>query len=74
MRFRHTAEFLSRLGVPDLIAKDKVVLVAIAARLGTDPEWRGALSSAIERNKHRLFEDQVPIEALARFLESLPEA
>lgn len=74
MRFRHSAAILTRLGLPELIAKDKEDLVAIAARLGTDPEWRGALSSAIERNKHRLFEDQVPIEALARFLESLPEA
>lgn len=72
MRFRHSAAILTRIGLPELIAKDFDDLVAIATRAGTDSAWRGELTSVIARNKHRLFDDPAPIAALMDFLEALP--
>lgn len=74
MRFRHSAAILTRIGLPELIAKDFDDLVSIAARAGTDEPWRGELSSRIAHNKHRLYDDPEPIAALMVFLESLSGA
>lgn len=72
MRFRHSAAILTRLGLPELIAKDFDDLVTIAVRAGSDAAWRGELSSHIAREKHRVYDDREPVTALMDFLAALP--
>ena len=74
MRFRHSAAILTRIGLPELIAKDFDDLVTIAVRAGNDKPWRCELSSRIAANKHVLFDDQTPVDALIDFLEALPSS
>ncbi len=69
MRARHAAAILTRLGLPELIARDRADYVAIAAELGRNPAWRASISAKIAARNDRLYADPAPISALAAWLE-----
>jgi predicted O-linked N-acetylglucosamine transferase (SPINDLY family) len=71
MRARHTAAILTRLGIPELIARDRPDYVAIAARLGRDPAWRASVMARIAERSAALYDDPAPIAALAAWLEQV---
>jgi len=71
MRGRHTAAILRHIGVPETIAADENEYVAIAARLGTDPVWRAAISARVAAGCPRITEDTAPLRALEDFLEAV---
>jgi protein O-GlcNAc transferase len=69
MRARHTAAILTRLGLPELIARDRADYVAIATRLGREPEWRAAIMAQIAERSAVLYDDPAPVKALAAWIE-----
>lgn len=71
MRARHTAAILTRLGLPELIARDPADYVAIAARLGNDPVWRASIMAKIAERSAVLYDDPAPVAALAAWLEQV---
>lgn len=71
MRSRHAAAILEQVGLPELIAESADDFVRLAARLATDHTWRLEIEARIAENSHRLFEDPTPVEALARWIESV---
>jgi protein O-GlcNAc transferase len=71
MRARHTAAILTRLGMPELIARDRADYVAIAARLGNNPAWRAEVTARIAERSAVLYDDPVPVAALAAWLEQV---
>jgi predicted O-linked N-acetylglucosamine transferase (SPINDLY family) len=71
MRARHTAAILTRLGLPELIARDRADYVAIAARLGGEPAWRARVMARIAERSAALYDDPAPIAALVDWLEQV---
>lgn len=71
MRSRHGMAILNRIGLGELIARDKQDYVAIAARLGRDPALRQDIGGRIAARKDALYGDRAPLEALAAWLESV---
>jgi len=70
MRGRHTYAMLRAMGLTELIAADLADYVRIAARLGTDPEWRQAMRREIENRRSVLYQDVAAVRALESFYES----
>jgi predicted O-linked N-acetylglucosamine transferase (SPINDLY family) len=68
MRGRHTAAILRRIGCAATVARSLDDYVAIAARLGTDAAWRGAVRQAVAAGKARAYGDLDAIRALEAFL------
>jgi predicted O-linked N-acetylglucosamine transferase (SPINDLY family) len=68
MRGRHSMAMLVAMGVSETIARSEDDYVAIAARLGTDPAWRGAVAAKLRDRHLRLFDDRAPVTALEDFL------
>lgn len=71
MRARHGLAILNRIGLGELIARDKNDYVAIAARLGSDPAWRQDIGARIAARKDALYGDRAPLDALASWLETV---
>lgn len=69
MRGRHGLAILTMMGVTGTLAADLDGMVAVAVRLARDAGWRQAVRQQIAANKHRLYRDRAPIEALADVLE-----
>ena len=69
MRGRHCAAILEMMGVPDTIAESIDDYVAIAARLGREPEMRRALKHRMAQNKHKVYRDRACVTALEDFIE-----
>jgi predicted O-linked N-acetylglucosamine transferase (SPINDLY family) len=69
MRGRHSAAILEMMGVTETIADRVEDYVALAVRMARDPAWRAAMRAKTGANKHRLWRDRAPIEALEAFLE-----
>jgi protein O-GlcNAc transferase len=69
MRQRHTTAILNRIGVTETIAKSESEYIEIASRLGREPAFRHKLEAHITRNRHRLYQDQVALSGLERFLQ-----
>ena len=69
MRGHFTAGILKRLDLAEFIAGQVEDYVALAVRLGREPELRTAVCKRMAANRPRLYEDLSPIEALADFLE-----
>jgi protein O-GlcNAc transferase len=67
MRGRHTMAILQRMGVTETIGDTIDDYVAIAARLGREPEWRTAIRQKISANKHQVYRDSAAIAALEDF-------
>jgi predicted O-linked N-acetylglucosamine transferase (SPINDLY family) len=68
MRGRHTTAILKMMGVTDTIAETIDDYVAIAARLGREPQWRAAVKKQMAENKHRVYRDSKVTAALEDFL------
>jgi predicted O-linked N-acetylglucosamine transferase (SPINDLY family) len=68
MRGRHTMAVLQMMDVTDTIAASVDDYVAIAVRLGRDPEWRAFIKRRVAANKHRVYRDRSCIAALEEFL------
>ena len=70
MRGRHSAAILRMMGTAETIAATIDDYVAIAARLGQDRQFRHAMSSRMNENRHKIYRDRAPVTALENFLES----
>ncbi len=68
-RSRHTLGHLRMMDIADTLARDLDDYVEIAARLGTDADWRAAVTAKFAANRHRLYDDTAPIAALEKFIE-----
>ena len=68
-RGRSGQAILRMMGIPETIAADMDEYVAIAVRLGLDPNWRRDLSTRMAADKHRVYEDGDCIRDLEDFLE-----
>ncbi len=69
MRGRHTTAILEMIGATETIAASIDDYVAIAVRLARDPAWRTSIKEQIAANKHRLYRDRSPVDALEIFLD-----
>lgn len=69
MRASVSAGMLKLIGVEDTIATDPDDYVAIAARLGAEPDWRAAIASKIRAQRARLENDMRSITAMENFFE-----
>lgn len=67
MRGRQSYGMLKAMGLDELVAKDAQDYVDIAVRLANDREWRNQISLTISSRSDRVFEDETPVRALARF-------
>jgi protein O-GlcNAc transferase len=74
MRGRHSAAILRMAGVTDTIAATVDDYIAIATRLGRDPQFRQAISSRMAENRDRLYRDRATVTALEQFLENAVRA
>lgn len=74
MRGRHTAAFLNRLGLSQLIAPDLDAYVEIATRLGQEPDERSSLRRTILDRVDRLFDDKEGVRSVEAFYERAIEA
>ena len=68
MRGRHSFALLQELGVTETIAADKDEYVEIAARLGSDSEWRMSVVTRIVDGYSRLFSDTSSVRALEQLV------
>ena len=57
MRSRHSYAILTQLGVTETIARDGEDYVAIAVRLGLEPQWRQSVVNRIVSNYPNLYSD-----------------
>lgn len=71
MRSRHSTAILQMMGVDETIVDTIDDYVSVAARLANHPNERHALGRKIADNKHRLYRDRAPVEALQDFLDSV---
>ncbi|HWE77232.1 MAG TPA: hypothetical protein VG270_01825, partial [Pseudolabrys sp.] len=56
-------------GVPETIAHSVDEYVAIATKLAHDPVFRAGIVARMTAQKHRLYRDRAPIEALQDLIE-----
>jgi len=68
MRGRHGAAILTMMGIGETVADDLDAYVAIAVRLGRDPQLRREAGGRIAHNKARVYRDLECIRALEEFL------
>ena len=69
MRGRHTAAILEVMGITETTARSVDEFIAMAVRLGRDPNRRQELSATIARQKHAVYRDRACIAALEAFLD-----
>jgi protein O-GlcNAc transferase len=74
MRGRHSAAMLEMMGVTETIAASLETYVAVATRLGREPDWRAHVKRKLGENKHRLYRDRACIAALEDFLDRVARA
>ncbi|MEE8429156.1 MAG: tetratricopeptide repeat protein [Gammaproteobacteria bacterium] len=67
MRGRHSYAVLKMLGLSDTIANDEQEYIDIAARLGTDENWRRKIVQKISDQHERIYEDRSCVQALEEF-------
>jgi predicted O-linked N-acetylglucosamine transferase (SPINDLY family) len=67
MRARHAYAMLKMMGITETIADDKESYIAIAAQLGTDPDFFERMRTAIGERRHRLYDDRSCIRELESF-------
>jgi len=68
MRARQSAAMLEIAGASGLVAKDVGDYVEIASRLATDRAFREQSSARLLEGATRVFDDPVPVDALAAWL------
>jgi protein O-GlcNAc transferase len=69
MRGRHTAAILQMMQAEDTIADTVDHYVAIAIRLGLNPDFRSEVRGQISKKKHKVYRDRQAIVGLETFLE-----
>ena len=69
MRGRHTAAILEVMGITEMTARSVDEFVAMAVRLGRNPNKRQELSATIARQKHAIYGDRTCIAALETFFD-----
>ena len=69
MRGRHCAAILTMLGVPETIAHSVDDYITIAARLAQGQVFRAGIVARMAAQKHRLYRDRAPVEALQDLIE-----
>jgi protein O-GlcNAc transferase len=69
MRGRHCTAILTMLGVPETIAHSVDDYITIAARLAQDQVFRAGIVARMAAQKHRLYRDRAPVEALQDLIE-----
>lgn len=67
MRGRHSYGILKMLGVTDTIAIDEAEYIAIAVKLGLDPEWRNSIVNQMINRHSYVYDDKTCVEALEAF-------
>jgi CRISPR-associated protein Csy1 len=70
MRGRQSAGMLRLMGIETLIAGDTDDYVGLVRKLAEDPAWRGDMSAQIRDARHRVFDDNKPLDALVSFLQA----
>jgi predicted O-linked N-acetylglucosamine transferase (SPINDLY family) len=68
MRGRVSYGMLRMIGVEDTVAKDVDDYIAIAVRLGREPEFRAQTRARIAANRHKLYNDEKCVRGLEDFL------
>ncbi len=71
MRGRQSAAMLSMMGLDELIAKDETDYLRIALHLGADVKYRRSIMARIVENRHKIFNDPKPVEALVEFFKRI---
>lgn len=69
MRGRQSAAYLKAMEIAETIARDVNHYVDIAARLGSDHEWRQSIGARIRVGSAKLYGDMRPVRGLERFIE-----
>lgn len=73
MRSRQTAAILTRLGAPEIVAKDEIAYLEAAARLGRDRLWRREIASKLTSGHSLLFSDSYAVRGCESFLSEICE-
>jgi predicted O-linked N-acetylglucosamine transferase (SPINDLY family) len=68
MRGRHTTAFYRKMQYKTLIAENEARYIELAVRLALDKDWREKQRQQVSNCKHRLIEDDEPVQALAEFI------
>jgi protein O-GlcNAc transferase len=71
LRGRITQAFCRRLGVDECIARNLADYIAIATRLGTNPEFRHQLRNKIFAGQSQIFEDDSAVRDLEHFFRTV---
>jgi predicted O-linked N-acetylglucosamine transferase (SPINDLY family) len=74
MRGRVSAGILRMMGMPETIAETLDDYVALAVRMGRDPDFRADIKRRVANDKHRLYRDPACIAALEDFLDHAARA
>jgi protein O-GlcNAc transferase len=69
MRSRDSSAVLTMMGVKETIASTLDEYVALAVKLGKDPEWRLEVTGRIAARRHHVYHDKTCIKALEDFFE-----
>lgn len=68
MRGRVTYGMLRMIGITETVARDMDDYIAIAVRLGREPEFRARMRTQIEANREKLYNDDACVRGLEDFL------
>ena len=68
MRGRHTAAFYRKMQYDTLIADNEAHYIELAVRLALEKGWRETQRQQVTKCKHRLIDDDEPVQALAEFI------
>jgi len=70
MRSNHAKAILTQFGVSQTIARSEADYVDIAARLGTDLEWRAGIKQTLADRTPAFYTEEECIAALEGFIQS----
>ncbi len=68
MRGRVTHGMLHMIGVEETVARDVDDYIAIAIRLGREPNIRAEVRAKIEANREKLYDDEACVRGLEDFI------
>ena len=74
MRGRHTLAIAQQMGLDEAVVRSIDDYIALAVRLGNNPEERAAMHAKITERKARVYRDVSAIRALEDFLEHVARA
>ena len=71
MRGRQSYGMLTMMGITETLAQNEAEYVEIAARLGSEPEWRRAIAQKMSERQQRLFDDTDCVRGLEQFYQQV---